>query len=380
MQTEEQTSESDVIDHLFDEPAQYQFIQTLRVLLLSLRASGVPFALTFKQVQRFQKIVSLGFPASAIEALKSEFIGEPDESCDELLSAPAPPVHAPATQSEAAPQATITPPLIGRLDGDGALPSHFAQRIASQQQQQEDESARAYLDILASHVIGLFFEAWCNYRLESKAGPHGVDPLRPSSIQPGSFKQQKSNSPGSEKEVLLAHFAAQFRARPASALSIVDALTDHFGVPFELEQFVGCWQDLEPSALTILGRAGPTIGHGAIVGSRVWRRDLRVRLHIGPLNKQELDRFLPDGEAAAAMVKMLRQFDVAHLEFEVRLILKPECIQPVVLGAKKPDGMRLGWGTVLTRENGQPKESDVRYLLKTHAPRPPRGTPLLSVA
>lgn len=370
MQTEKRQPAPGVIHHLFDEPAQHQFKQALRLLLLWLRSKGVSYEDAFKDVLRFQNSVSLGFPASEIAALNAEFISEPAEQSE------------PATAASDVPaRITLTPAFIGLLGANGTLPFHYSERIAAQQLHKKDESARAFLDILSNRMVGLFFEAWGKYRLESKVDTHGVDQLRAMLMQLGGFKgEDATNHDESGAQEVLAYFAAAFRTRPTSAFAIAGALTEHFGMPIEIEQFVGSWDYLGANQRTNLGKAAPALGHGATLGGRIWRRDRRIRLNIGPLDKAECERCLPNGEAAAAMKKMLKHFGVSNLECEVRLILKPECIRPVVLTVNTPAENRLGWGSFLITAKGQPTSGDVRYMFEMHAARPQTGTALRRVA
>lgn len=368
MQTKKRQPATGLIDHLFDEPARYQFKQALRMLLIWLRTQGVNYEDAFRHVLRFQNSVSLGFPASEIEALKAEVVSQqapPDGHRENMLTAPE--------------RIAITPAFIGLLGASGTLPYHYSERIGMRQLHEKDESARAFLDILSNRLVGLFFEAWGKYRLEIKVDTHGIDPLRPLLLQLGGCKGGESVEHGKGAKDVLAYFAATFRARPMSAHAITSVLTDHFGVPINIEQFVGCWDYLGANQRTILGKATPTLGFGATLGSRIWRHDLRVRLHIGPLAQAELDPFLPTGDASAAMAQLLRQFGVSHLEFEVRLILKPECIKQVVLTANRPAAMRLGWESFLTTQNGKATRGDIGYLLTMRGARPPPGKPLRRV-
>ena len=131
MQTQERQPESGVIHHLFDDPARYQFKQALRMLLLWLRSKGLSYEDAFKHVLRFQNSVSLGFPASEIEALKADFVSE--------LAHPGAPASMP---SDVATRIFMTPAFIGLLGGSGTLPLHYSERIATQQLHEKDESAR----------------------------------------------------------------------------------------------------------------------------------------------------------------------------------------------------------------------------------------------
>ena len=103
-----------------------------------------------------------------------------------------------------------------------------------------------------------------------------------------------------------------------------------------------------------------------------------MRLHIGPLDRKALDPFLPNGDSTLALARMLKHFAVSHLEFEVRLILKPECVTTVVLSARAQAPHRLGWDSFLTA--GHFKRGEIRYMLKLRTPRPPFGTALRAVA
>ena len=364
MQTKERQPTPGVISHLFDDFTKYQFKQALRMVLLWLRSQGVSYEDAFKHVLRFQNSVSLGFPASEIEALRADFAPELAEHAKSSSSTP----------STAVTKIFITPAFIGLLGGNGTLPLHYSERIATQQLHEKDESARAFLDIQSNRIIGLFFLASGKYRLESKVDTHGLDPLRTMLLQLGGFHVEKSGRQDGGENDALAYFSATLRTRPTSAFAIAGVLSEHFRVPIKIEQFDGCWDYLNKNQRTMLGKTRPTLGNGATLGERLWRHDLRMRLHVGPLSKTELERFLPNGEAAAAMATMLNHFGVAHLMLEVRLILKPETIEPVVLKINTSTAKRLGWDSFLTCENGKSTRGDVRYMLNMRASRPPLGT------
>lgn len=91
---------------------------------------------------------------------------------------------------------------------------------------------------------------------------------------------------------------------------------------------------------------------------------MRVCLHIGPLDPAGLQRFLPRSTGAAALAKMLALFGVPDLQYEVRLILSPPCITPLLLSSKPSERRRLGWTTFLRTAQGEVRGAEVRYLLQ----------------
>ena len=185
---------------------------------------------------------------------------------------------------------------------------------------------------------------------------------------------------GGVADETLAWFAGLVQQRPVSAAALRQAVSDHFGVPVGVEQFVGRWFALPPDSATSLGVGACVLGAGAVVGERVWQRDLRMRLTIGPLDRAAFDRFLPGGSAALALRELLTMFTGVAIEYGVRLALRADAVQGARLagsgscsgsGSSGSDGgaaaaaaaaaPRLGWdGFLLTRPAAGPRH-DAAY-------------------
>lgn len=360
MRTTQGKLESSVIQRLIDEPHRFKFVQALRMVLLLLRKSGVPYDKAFTHVLRFQNSLRLSFPASELEALRAG--GDVEARTDTMLRL--------ALQQDEQMQICITPAFIGFLGTCGVLPYHYSERMANMLQQDKDAGARAFVDMFSNRIVGLFFQAWEKYRLEQRLDTKGEDALLPimlalSGVTDDVFAApDRSRNMGGVTDHVAAYYAALFRTRPVSAHTIKNVLSEYFGVPIRVEEFVGSWDPIPKDKRSTLGGPNPKLGYGAVLGTRLWRRDRRVRLHIGPLDKPDLERFLPRGDAAAALEKMLELFGVGNLEFEVRLILGPSCIQPLTLTSRnRPAMRRLGWDTFLSSSTGQVSRPEVRYML-----------------
>ena len=61
---------------------------------------------------------------------------------------------------------------------------------------------------------------------------------------------------------------------------------------------------------------------------------------------------------------MLALFGVPDLQYEVRLILSPPCITPLLLSSHPSERRRLGWTTFLQTAQGKVGGAEVRYLLQ----------------
>jgi type VI secretion system protein ImpH len=141
-------------------------------------------------------------------------------------------------------------------------------------------------------------------------------------------------------------------------------LTEYFGQPVVAEQFVGHWYDVPVRQQTTLGDASAVLGLGAMAGVRVWQRDLRLRLVVGPLDRASFDAFLPGGLAARALRSLLTLFTGVTLEYEVELELRAADVREVTLTDGSTIG-RLGWDAYLVEGEQKRNRRDVRYELHT---------------
>ena len=146
----------------------------------------------------------------------------------------------------------------------------------------------------------------------------------------------------------------------ASAVQISRVLAEYFGKPVKAVQFIGCWYAVPDSQQTMLGMNNAMLGGGAMAGERVWQRDLRLRLVVGPLDHASFSSFLPGGLAARALKSMLTMFTGVSLEYDVQLVLRKDDVTGVELADERSDG-RLGWDSFLVTGPQERDRDDVRY-------------------
>jgi type VI secretion system protein ImpH len=345
MQTQKWPCQPGVVGQLIDAPHRFQCAQAVHLLLGWLRRNGISYEEAYVHVLRFENSLSLAFPASEIAALALEG--------DAAAGKPVPR------------RIRITPAFIGLLGVNGTLPLHDTQRIAAMPPGELEAGVRAFLDMLSSRMVALFCQAWSKYRPGRALDIQGQDQLLPLLLALGGAPMPGTGArtAAGAREHVAAYYTALLRTRPVSACSVCRVLADYFGVSVELEQFSGCWDRVPDARRSTLGRTRPTLGRGAMLGSRLWRHDRQVRLHIGPLSPGSLERFLPGGDAATALARTLAMFGAPSLQYEVRLILSRPSIRPVVLGPPAARS-RLGWDSFLPGHGGQVARPEVRYLLQ----------------
>ena len=362
MPTEKRRFEPAVIERLFREPYRFEYFQAVRMLELWLKRHGRPqhdviAHDVIAHYVRFQNSMSLGFPASQLEGIQPE-PRDLERGAHALGK---------ALQEARLAYIRVTPSFMGLLSATGVLPAHYTERIADHQQRQSDEGPRALLDTFSNRSLALFYAAWRKYRLHFKYQLDGQDTFLPlllalAGLGHNALRRRLSHDrDGALLDETIGYFAASIRQRPPSAVQMGRVLSEYFGHPVRIEQFVGAWYDVPATQQTVLGHPTAVLGTSAMVGDRVWQRDLRLRVVAGPLDHAGFTSLLPGGLAARALNSMLGLLAGVTLEYEVELILRSDAVRSTVLG---PAPGRLGWDAYLVTGPQEQARRDVRYGLQ----------------
>lgn len=354
MRTTKRIAAASVIEQLTDEPYRFQLSQVVRLLVRWLAQNGVGYEQAMTDVLRFKNSLAQAFPASEIESL--QIVGVRQGGEREVLDV----AELPALLAARAPACIdITPTLIGFLGVSGTLPVHYTQRLGVHQSRDKDEAPQAFLDSLSHRMVMLYCQAWGKHRVEYPLEVRGLDTQLPRLLALAGVHGDRFDG-GDLRADVAAFYAGLLRMRPVSAAAIANVLKGYFDVPVTVQEFVGAWDAIPPSMRSTLGTKNPTLGYGATLGTRLWRHDKRLRLVIGPLDSSQFKRFLPKGEATAALTKVVTLFATQGLEYEVQLLLTPECVAPLVLGG----GKRLGWETFMLAPASAGLPKSIGYMLR----------------
>lgn len=398
----------DVISRLLREPQQFGFFQAVRLLDRWL-SDGAPGSHGLRQLQ-FRNSLALSFPPSEIESLRVHWQaleapavppGQTASTWLESGAAPAPDASPPpigdqgvlgqmlAQDELAAPapawQASgqrighveMTPAFMGLLGVAGTLPYHYTEQLAHRELYQKDTGPRAFMDIFTHRSVMLFYEAWRKHRLPMRFEADRRQQYLPmvlalAGLGGKGLRDRMGGAQGGVADESLAFFAGALQQRSRTPRQLQQMLRAYLGVPVLIEQFVGRWYDLPAGQGLTLGdaeaRAGagaappPLLGRTTSLGQRVWQRNLRMRLVLGPLPHGKFLRFLPGGEGERALKEMLTLYSGVAFEYEVNLQLRQADVQSCQLDSRRPAAMgRLGWDTFLQTTPANDDRADVRY-------------------
>ncbi len=345
-------ADASVIDQLLAEPHRFEFFQALRLIDMCLAQADAERGPSLFDLVRVRNRLSLAFPASEIEAVGA-VVEEGGADAAALLR---------ALREGRRAQINITPAFMGLLGGNGALPLHYSERIAAYEQKQGDEGPRSFLDMFTQPALSMFYQAWTKHRPECLAERDGADAFLPMQLALAGAQLPADNDLIDEET--FGHYAAQARSRKVSPAVMAGVLAEYFCVPFEVEQLLDDWDHLPPEHQARLGVGNVVLGDGFLLGERIYRCDTRVGLRIGPLDRDELELFLPGRNSARSLARMLGMYCGVGLVFEVHLILRRQDVTGFVLtGSDAPGGARLGVDVFLLDGASPDDRDDLSYLL-----------------
>jgi type VI secretion system protein ImpH len=303
---------------LVSQPCRYAFFQAVRLLQRagadSSRVGG--FGNPAGEAVRFRAHASLSFPASEVQSL--EFRGS------------LPPA--------------LTVNFMGLTGPLGVLPLHYTE-LLRERIRVRDTALRDFLDIFNHRLISLFFLAWEKYRPAATLELGREDPFRDRlyGFLGLGTPSVRGRSEIPDESLLFNGGLLMMHTRPAVALE--EALRGYFGVPVEVEQFVGSWRRIEASALCSLGQEfySERLGVGSIVGDEVWDAQSGVRIKLGPLTLTQYEAFLRGGAAHRQVRSMVAYICGLEFSVELQLILRRQDVPQCELGGDESQGPRLGW-------------------------------------
>lgn len=218
--------------------------------------------------------------------------------------------------------------FLGLLGPQGPMPLHFTEYVRDRVHHHGDRALAHFLDLFHHRVLALFYRAW------AQAQPV-VHRDRPQDDRYIVWLRAVAGLPPGIAGVLpadaLAFQAGLLSSRSRHPEALLKALRQYFGVPIAFESNVGEWLEIEPAHRLQLGFARnraernehpeARLGRSANAGCRVWDRQYRFRLHIGPLTLAQYRALLPRGAAWPALQEWVRLLAGPTLRWDVQLML-----------------------------------------------------------
>ena len=325
MATSEWQQNTSLKERLFSEYYRFSFFQAVMLLERFARertddVETIGLALSpAREAVRFSVRPGFAFPASDISGLT---LGGDDQ------------------------RALLEVAFFGLIGPSGVLPDWYNEEALARTAK-KDTAMTAFFDIFHHRLLSLYYLVWKKFRFQVSFRPDAKDRF---SIYLrcliGLGTEQLSGKLGLPEESPMYYGGIMARRLP-TASALAATVRYYFGVPADVEQFVGRFLPLAREDRTALGATNGRLGIDTICGSRVWDNQSSFRLNLGPMVFDQFCRFLPNGDRLRPLFSFVKYLVGMEYEPDVRLILKRDEVPPCRLGLGGKGSPRLGCTTWL---------------------------------
>ncbi len=266
--------------------------------------------------------------------------------------------------------------FFGYLGPNGPLPIHLSDLIRDRVLNHGDRTWLAFLDTFGHRFALHFYRAWTQPRAAVALDRPGDDAWRRwigAFIGTGTAARQQRGPVFDDARL---HFSGWLARRVHCGEGVESVIGAYFHAPARLEPWVGHWLPIAPDERTHLGGrrtglgrlgadAAMRVGGGAVLGQRVWDRQHRVRLRLGPLRLARYRQFLPNGSALPALAQWMRHLLGDEVQWDAELVLQKDEVPPARLGHGLGNAPRLGWVSWLGERARSRDAADVHVCAAT---------------
>ena len=352
MPTKSWRKNTSITRKLTEAPYEYQFLQAVRLLERSAvfekesthsNIANNPvaqFTPPSSESLRFKINQSLAFPSSEVKSINR------------------------VDKKSGISQWQMVVNLMGLTGAMGVLPFHYTELILKRQKQ-KDKTMEHFFDLFNHRTLSLFFQASVKYNLPLQYERNRLYRSAKTPQEPQTRVLLSLIGLGTEglsnrlytKDESLIYYSGLFSQQVRTSTGLKQILRSHFGIPVEIDQFVGQWENLIDDVRTRLADFNhPTgcnacLGRSAMIGKKAWFAQDKIRIILGPLNSQQLNQFAPGTYTLKALNELVRMYVGMENNYEFIIRTKKSEIPEHIQLSKKTPPI-IGWNTWLSKKSG----------------------------
>lgn len=298
---------AEVLDKLLARPAAFGFVEAVDAAIAAAPGSA-PLGGNdppSREAVRLRPELSFAFPTADIAAAKAL----PDAG-------------------DGMQRVRIETTFMGVYGQASPLPTYLTEMLLAD----DRTTVRDFIDIFHHRTLSLAWRVMTKYRLD-RARDHDARLLALTGYAPD---LPAPSVPGGE----VLSVAGLLARQPRSAASLGAAISHWLGdLPVEVVQCVPVWVDLPAERTCSLGAANCGAGTDMLAGDRIFSRTSAFQVVVGPVGADAFRRFLPGGDAMAAITALVGECNPERLDWSVEVVLAGDAVPPASLDGSA----RLGW-------------------------------------
>jgi type VI secretion system protein ImpH len=238
--------------------------------------------------------------------------------------------------------------FLGLFGPNGPLPLHITEYARDRSRHHNDHTLASFADMFHHRAVSLFYAAWAQSQPAVQFDRPAEDRF---AMYVGSLiglGMPSLRGLDSMHHVSKLGFAAHLGSLPRHVSGLVSLIKGFFDVPTQVREFIAHWMTIPKDDLVRLGEDSMSgrLGQDTIIGERVWQRQDKFQVRLGPLSLEKYESFLPTGRSFDALVSAVRNYVGIEYLWEINLVLKKEEKPVTCLGITGT----LGWTSWLKTE------------------------------
>lgn len=253
--------------------------------------------------------------------------------------------------------------FFGLFGPNGPLPLHLTEYTRNRLRNAKDPVLADFADLFHHRLLSLFYRAWADKEptVQLDRPEHDRFSLYVGSLlglgMPALLRRDAM------PDYAKLHFAGHLGCHTRHAEGLVSIVSDFFGLPVAIIEFVGEWLTIPEESYCYLDRSDTTgqLGISAVAGTRSWQCQHKFRIRLGPLGLGNYERMLPVGDCLKRLAAIVRNYTGFELNWDLNLVLKKDEVPAARLGQYG----RLGW-TGWTASRHRACDADDLHLTVEH--------------
>lgn len=226
---------------------------------------------------------------------------------------------------------SITTTFLGLYGISSPLPAFFTEELLDDEWE-DDEAPRGFLDVIHQHIYPLLYRAWVKYKFSHNAVEHGDESYWDILYNLIGLGSEDIKSAVTQPEQLLRYVGLLTEQR-RSAVGLQTILEDLLDpLPVELVPCVERTVTIPEEQRLQLGMKYCTLGESAALGMQVNDRTGRLIVKIGPLDAEQYVGLIADEKKLDLVRFVIKMYLMQPLDYEIVLSLSPNTVTGVCLG------------------------------------------------
>lgn len=271
--------------------------------------------------------------------------------------------------------------FMGLTGTQGVLPYHYTEMILKRLKM-KDQSLSHFFDLFNHRTVSLFYQASNKYKLPIEYERKKLNPPKTKTKDDHSqvllsligLGTKNLNNRLYISDESLFYYSGLLSQQVKTTSGLKQILQSYFGIPVEIKEFVGQWQELIEDVRTKLpGKENPNgqnncLGRSVMLGRNGWFAQGKINIVLGPLNKKQLKIFSPGTKALKALNEIVQIYAGIEYNYDFIIKVKRSDIPNKIQLSKKIQPV-MGWNTWLSTDSSSSSYNDETLEIKVSASR-----------